>query len=46
MKRFPPLSSGTQIGLVGIVASTGGLDAVEQVLGRLPADFPVPVLVL
>ena len=26
--------------VVGLVASTGGLDALSQVLARLSADFP------
>jgi two-component system chemotaxis response regulator CheB len=33
------------IRLVAIGASTGGPVAVQQVLGRLPADYPYPVLV-
>ncbi len=31
---------------IGIGASTGGPPALETILGRLPADFPVPVLVV
>jgi two-component system, chemotaxis family, protein-glutamate methylesterase/glutaminase len=30
--------------IVGIGASTGGPQALEQVLGHLPADFPLPLL--
>ena len=32
--------------LVAIVASAGGLEAITEVLGPLPAGFPAPVLVL
>src|SRR5215469_15399393 len=34
------------IGILGIVASFGGLVAISQVLVDLPADFPAPILVL
>lgn len=30
--------------IIGIGASTGGPQALEQVLGQLPADFPLPLL--
>ena len=33
-------------GIVVIGASLGGLHALEQVLERLPADFPVPILLV
>lgn len=32
--------------LVVVGASAGGVDALKRVLGRLPADFPAPVLVV
>ncbi len=32
--------------MIGICASTGGPKALETVLGRLPATFPIPVLVV
>ena len=32
--------------LLGLAASTGGPPALAQVLGGLPADFPLPVLVV
>lgn len=32
--------------VIGIAASTGGPRAFEQVLGALPADFPLPVLAI
>ena len=34
------------LAVIGICASTGGPKALETVLGRLPADFPIPVLVV
>lgn len=33
-------------GIVVIGASMGGLHALEEILERLPADFPVPVLIV
>lgn len=35
----------SDVGLVAIGASWGGLQAVEAVLGALPADFAVPVVI-
>jgi two-component system chemotaxis response regulator CheB len=35
-----------QPSIAGIVASTGGPAALARVLGGLPADFPIPVLVV
>lgn len=35
-----------QVRMIGIAASTGGPDALVKVLGPLPPDFPVPVLVV
>jgi two-component system chemotaxis response regulator CheB len=32
--------------VIGVCASTGGPKALETVLGRLPVDFPIPVLVV
>jgi two-component system chemotaxis response regulator CheB len=32
--------------LIGIVASTGGPQALVEILGGLPANFPVPILVI
>ncbi len=32
--------------LIGIASSTGGPGALATVLGRLPADFPLPILVV
>ncbi len=35
-----------QFGIVAIAASAGGLRALSAVIGPLPADLPVPVLVV
>lgn len=46
-KPIPPSMLGlmtTPPRIVGIGASTGGPQALEQVLGQLPADFPLPLL--
>jgi two-component system, chemotaxis family, protein-glutamate methylesterase/glutaminase len=40
------LKSSAPIELVVIGLSTGGPSALEQLLPRLPADFPVPVLIV
>ena len=32
--------------MMGLVASTGGPDALVKVLGALPADFPLPILLV
>ena len=32
--------------MLGIVASTGGPNALERILGGLPADFPLPILIV
>lgn len=48
-RRAPPVNSRRHrenISLLVIGASTGGPVAVQQVLSGLPADFPVPVLVV
>ncbi|MBP0491327.1 chemotaxis-specific protein-glutamate methyltransferase CheB [Roseomonas indoligenes] len=45
-RHFAPLPAPAQPALVGIGASTGGPPALARVLGALPADFPVPVLVV
>jgi two-component system chemotaxis response regulator CheB len=34
------------VGVVGIAASAGGLAALIAVLGDIPADFPLPILVV
>jgi two-component system, chemotaxis family, protein-glutamate methylesterase/glutaminase len=45
-----PETEATTVGLtmpiVALVCSTGGLDAVERILGALPDEFPAAVLVL
>ena len=37
---------GEPYGIVAIAASAGGITALGRVLGGLPADFPVPVVVV
>lgn len=44
--RAPARASGGPCKLVLIGASTGGPQALVQVLGALPADFPVPLAVV
>jgi two-component system, chemotaxis family, protein-glutamate methylesterase/glutaminase len=41
-----PTKASSPIELVVIGLSTGGPSALEQLLPRLPADFPVPVLIV
>jgi two-component system, chemotaxis family, protein-glutamate methylesterase/glutaminase len=40
----PHLTHGAQVDVVGLAASTGGPPALAQVLGGLPRDLPVPLL--
>jgi two-component system, chemotaxis family, protein-glutamate methylesterase/glutaminase len=44
--RVVPTKAFSPIELVVIGLSTGGPSALEQLLPRLPADFPVPVLIV
>ncbi len=44
--RTTPLGKGRQITVVGLVASTGGPNALRNILTALPADFVTPVLVV
>lgn len=46
--EVPPKASegGRRVDLVGIGASTGGPPALQTLLAALPADFPVPLLVV
>jgi two-component system chemotaxis response regulator CheB len=48
LKRREPVSLRTDVrtAAVAIAASTGGPAALHQVLGAMPADFPVPVVVV
>jgi len=39
------INHGAQADVVGLVASTGGPPALAQVLGSLPSDLPVPLLI-
>ncbi len=36
----------TRVRMVGVVASTGGPNALSQLLGALPADFEAPILLV
>lgn len=42
----PGGASARPYGIVAIAASAGGIGALGRVLGELPADFPVPVVVV
>jgi two-component system chemotaxis response regulator CheB len=44
--RRSPLATPRPGGVVGIVASTGGPQALAAVLSGIPADYPVPILVV
>jgi two-component system chemotaxis response regulator CheB len=37
---------GAHVQMIGIASSTGGPGTLAQVLGPLPADFPIPVLIV
>jgi two-component system, chemotaxis family, protein-glutamate methylesterase/glutaminase len=39
-------SSGPAFDIVAVAASAGGLNALSQVLSQLPANFPVPILIV
>ena len=43
---LPQRSKLKGVGLIAIAASTGGPVAIQAVLGKLPADLPVPVLLV
>lgn len=45
-KRRPAEGAGRAAQVVGIGASTGGPPALEAILAELPADFPLPLLVV
>jgi two-component system chemotaxis response regulator CheB len=42
----PPSALATRPACIGVVTSTGGPAALQQLLSALPADFPVPLLVV
>src|SRR5207249_2983216 len=42
----PPPMPARRAEVIGIAASTGGPQAVEVVLAGLPADFPIPILIV
>ncbi len=41
-----PSREPAKVRLIGIVSATGGLQALPELLGSLPHEFPVPILVL
>jgi two-component system chemotaxis response regulator CheB len=47
-RKSPLLSTKVQrrVEIVGIASSTGGPAALVKVLGKLPADYPLPILVV
>ena len=45
-RRARPPSAASRIDLVAIGASTGGPNALAELFAALPADFPVPILVV
>ena len=42
----PRESASTPIDIVAIGASTGGPEALAELIAKLPADFPVPILIV
>ena len=44
LRVLPPRTRG-RVDALGLVASTGGPPALAEILGALPADLPVPILV-
>ena len=44
--RVPRTRRGDTVDIVAIGSSTGGPNALLEVFGRLPADFPVPIVVV
>ena len=42
----PPVTGDAPLQIVALAASTGGPVAIEAILSALPADFPLPVLVV
>ena len=45
-KTPPAVGSPRSAAVIGVCASTGGPPALAALLGSLPADFPIPVLVV
>ncbi|PTL83974.1 chemotaxis protein CheB [Vitiosangium sp. GDMCC 1.1324] len=41
----PPPVTGARVDIFGLAASTGGPPALSDVLSRLPADLPVPIVI-
>lgn len=42
----PSIAPASTVDIVAIGASTGGPNALAQILSELPADFPVPILIV
>jgi two-component system chemotaxis response regulator CheB len=45
MASPPPPVTGARVDIFGLAASTGGPPALSEVLSRLPADMPVPIVI-
>jgi two-component system chemotaxis response regulator CheB len=43
---FEEADDGAHVQMIGIASSTGGPGTLAKVLGPLPADFPIPILVV
>jgi two-component system chemotaxis response regulator CheB len=43
---FEEADDGAHVQLIGIASSTGGPGTLAKVLGPLPADFPIPILIV
>jgi len=46
IKRYLDVSRCESLQVIGIASSTGGPSALATVLGELPADYPLPILVV
>ena len=44
-RESPPEARGNGAGIIAIAASTGGPQAINTILGALPAHFPLPIVV-
>ncbi len=45
-ERTPSIAPSSPVDLVAIGASTGGPNALAQIVSELPLDFPVPILIV
>ncbi|MEX2286070.1 MAG: chemotaxis-specific protein-glutamate methyltransferase CheB [Planctomycetaceae bacterium] len=46
LSKKTPCQAGRRFRMVGVVASTGGPNALQQLLSQLPADFPLPIVLV